>query len=138
MGNLRSHLERPKHVYLVDDDPDDRFLVYEALMQVLPQVNVVEAMNGQHFFEIVEISELTLPSLIILDVNMPRMNGLETLRQIKSTPSLSMVPVVMYSTSEDPLLIKQAYEIGTSTFVTKPKSFNGLIEMISQITTHFL
>ncbi|WP_409017686.1 response regulator [Dyadobacter sp. CY323] len=76
--------------------------------------------------------------MIILDVNMPRMNELETLTQIRSTALLSMVPVVMYSTSEDLVLIKQAYEIGTSTFVTKPKSFDGLIEMISQITTHFL
>ncbi|MCE6989593.1 hypothetical protein [Dyadobacter sp. CY323] len=54
MGNLPSHLEKPRNVYLVDDDLDDRFLVYQALMQVVPKVNVVEAMDGQHFFEILE------------------------------------------------------------------------------------
>ncbi|WP_026632649.1 response regulator [Dyadobacter alkalitolerans] len=76
---------------------------------------------GCIFFEILERDCQPHPSLILLDVNMPRMNGLETLAKIKSIPSLCRVPVVMCSTSEDPLLIEQAYQIGVATFTLNLK-----------------
>jgi CheY-like chemotaxis protein len=131
-------MDMPKRIYLVDDDEDDRFLVREALMQVNPGILVIEAMDGLHLFEIIASADHEFPSLILLDVNMPRMNGLETLAKIKSMPLLSLVPVVMYSTSANPLLIKQSHEGGVAKFITKPTSFEGIIELAGQITNQYL
>jgi CheY-like chemotaxis protein len=64
------------------------------------------------------------------------MNGLETLAKIKSMPLLSLVPVVMYSTSPDPLLIKQSHEGGVAKFITKPSSFEGIIDLPDKSQTN--
>lgn len=131
-------MEQPKHVYLIDDDPDDRYLVCEAFTLVRPQDNIIEAINGHHFFEILDVNKVSVPSLIILDVNMPGMNGLETLKRIRSLILISSIPVVMYSTSESPSLIEQAYQAGASTFIVKPNSFEGLLEMWGAVTSKYL
>lgn len=130
-------MERPTIVYLVDDDPDDRFLMCDSLTQMSPGVVIIEATDGYHFFELIENAQEP-PTLVLLDVNMPRMNGLETLVKIKSTAPLLSVPVVMYSTSGDPLLIKQAYEAGVAAFITKPSSFEGFIDLANALTSNYL
>lgn len=131
-------MEKAKCVYLVDDDDDDRFLICEAIKQVSGKISIIEAKDGLHFFELVDQLEKPALSVILLDMNMPRMNGLETLKKIRSMPALSKIPVVMFSTSADPLLIKQAQLSGIHTFIKKPNSFEGYIDLATRISFLFL
>ncbi|MCF2489313.1 response regulator [Dyadobacter sp. CY347] len=129
-------MEKPKRVYLVDDDPDDRYLVCEALTQVSADITIIEAIDGQHFFELIGDTSPDSPALILLDVNMPRMDGLETLSKIKTKPSLAALPIVMFSTSGNQTLIEQAHREGVTAFFVKPTSFEGYIEFAAIIAGH--
>jgi len=70
------------------------------------------------------------PGLILLDLNMPRKNGLEALREIRAHPLFRRIPVVVLTTSEEEADILQSYEIGVSSFITKPVTFAGLVEVM--------
>jgi CheY-like chemotaxis protein len=133
---LKLLMEKSKRVYLVDDDPDDRYLVCEAFTQVSSDITIIEAIDGQHFFEIIDTSNPDFPALILLDVNMPRMDGLETLGKIMSKPLLAAIPVVMFSTSGNQSLIDQAHQAGVRDFFVKPTSFEGYVEFAAKIASY--
>lgn len=125
-------------IYIVDDDPDDRFLICAALSGIAAEVDIIEAYDGIHLFDLIDQANSLPVALILLDVNMPRMNGLETLEKIKLIPALSSIPIVMFSTSDDASLAKQAYQSGVSAYFTKPSSFEGFIRLANAIKSKFL
>ncbi|TDE10485.1 response regulator [Dyadobacter psychrotolerans] len=131
-------MEKPKTIYLADDDADDRFLIKEAMTQVNPDVNFVEAENGAELLDQIEDPEIPDPSLIMLDMNMPVMNGLETIEAIRINPELDEVPAVMISTSNDPVLAGRAIKSGINKYFIKPNTFKGLIEIVQKVIQKFL
>jgi CheY-like chemotaxis protein len=128
-----------KTIYLVDDDQDDRAFIRQALVHVQPGVEVVEATSGFELLALLQLEAHPLASLILMDMNMPKMSGLETLLRLKSDCLLPEIPVVMISTTANPLYIRKAYEAGVAGFINKPYTLKGFEELASQITTsHFL
>jgi CheY-like chemotaxis protein len=112
-------------ILVVDDDPDDRMIVQDA-MEILDSANLIKfAESGDQALTILETyaSEGHLPSLIVLDLNMPKMNGTETLRVIKNKKEFNGIPVIIYSTSINSLEKEKCMELGADDYITKPISF---------------
>lgn len=106
---------------MVDDDEDDRFLLKDAFESVDKNIVIVEICDGMELIELLNSQNLELePALILMDMNMPRMSGLEALSTIKTDPGLSHIPVIMVSTSSNEDMIKLAYQHGVDSYHTKP------------------
>ena len=123
-----------RRILLAEDDGDDQQLFCEFLSHRKDTVLMPAAENGVELLETLEKAEdEELPDLIILDQNMPKLNGLQTLVAIKNNHRYAQVPVVIYSTYMDDQLIKKSKEAGASLVVTKPMSRQGYHEMMDTI-----
>lgn len=121
-----------KTIFLADDDPDDRLLFQEALKQIDGNSNLAIAEDGEDLMNMLnEVSPQ--PQLIFIDMNMPRKNGFECLKEIRKCEKFKDIPVVVYSTSCQQDAIKKMYEHGASYYICKPDSFNKLIKSIAKI-----
>ena len=96
-----------KFVLCVDDDQDDRLVISEAIRDIDPSLEVIEAKNGIEAYQLLQNAKSTskFPCLVILDINMPMMDGKETLRQIKSDDTLRSLPIVFFTTSANPATV---------------------------------
>ena len=131
--------DRPIHILLADDDEDDRYLVLEAFRQQYPDSRLTMVEDGEELLEFLERRAAyqnvlpDLPDLILLDLNMPRIDGRDVLRQLKQNPSWRHIPVVVLTTSDAQPDIQRSYLDGANSFITKPNNFNGLLH-----TAHIL
>lgn len=116
-------------IYLADDDADDRYLLIEALTSIDPGIKIVETENGQELLAILQSNAVTDGSLIILDMNMPKMNGLETLAILLTLPSLASLRAIMLSTSSNPEMIQFAKQLGAEEYLIKPSTMDGLLDL---------
>ncbi|MDF1851024.1 MAG: response regulator [Verrucomicrobiales bacterium] len=121
---------------MADDDPDDREFVREAFDEcgfegdfryVEDGADLVDYLTHSGRFE--EREEVPVPDLILLDLNMPRMDGKEALAFIKSREELRRIPIVVLSTSDSEEDIRKTYDLGVNSFVTKPSSFDEIVKM---------
>lgn len=130
-------------ILMADDDPDDRMLIKEALDEnKLPNVmHFVE--DGKQLLDYLynrgdyAAKETFRPGLILLDLNMPRIDGREALRVIKSDPQLRRIPVVVLTTSRAEEDIFKTYDLGVNSFVCKPVRFEDLVEVTREIGTYW-
>jgi len=130
-------MDENKTVHLADDDEDDRMLMKEALEEANPGVNVVESEDGKELIENMKSSDDLSETIVVLDMNMPRMNGIETIQAMKEDPELAEVPTIMLSTSDNPDLAKKAIDAGADEFMTKPNNFRALIDIAKKIFSRF-
>jgi len=112
-------------ILLVDDDPDDQFIFADTLDEIAKNVECVTANNGVEAIAYLNTAN-PIPSLIFLDLNMPFMNGFQCLEQIKKDDKLRHLPVIIYTTSDNPTDEKRAKELSASIFFTKPRNFRLL------------
>lgn len=115
----------------VDDDPDDSALFCEAVKQVAPGFVCLVADSAASALEILADKQ-RMPDYIFLDMNMPRMNGLECLRLIKNNHALNHIRVIIYSTASDPLYLKEFKRLGAD-FLAKPDRYETLVQNLSKI-----
>ncbi|MBC8154738.1 MAG: response regulator [Bacteroidetes bacterium] len=129
-------------VMLVDDDEDDRFFIREALEKAVQHVTVVEAEDGEALLNLLHDSDQQkvdeAVSVILLDMNMPRLNGLETVAAIRANPFLAHIPAVMISTTAQPELVADAYAKGINSFIKKPSSYADFGRIAEAIRVCFL
>ena len=131
---MKSH----KTVFIADDDPDDRSFISDAIKEEDTSIDIIEAEDGAELLDIMKQEDIAEPSLIVLDMNMPKMNGLETINAIKANTELSAIPAVMVSTSSDPALSRKAFESGMADFFVKPYNFKGYRDMAHQLIFKYL
>ena len=115
---------------LADDDPEDREIIRDA-MEMIDAGNTIRfADNGEHVLQLlaVEYDMGNIPCLIVLDLNMPRLNGTETLRRLKLDSRFSEVPVIIFSTSINAIEKEKCMQLGAHSYITKPITFNECIE----------
>ena len=114
-----------KKIILADDDAEDRSIIQDA-MELLDAGDVMMfAENGEQLLDLLQRSftELTYPCLIVLDLNMPKMNGTQTLSRLKADKKLNHIPVIIYSTSINPVEKEKCLSLGAHSFITKPISY---------------
>lgn len=124
-------------ILIADDDPDDRLLIKEAFDEANISCRFQTAENGEDLLQQLQsegpyegTSSEPMPQLILLDLNMPLMDGREALKQLKKSPGLRVIPVVVLSTSRSDVDIQITYELGVSSFMTKPDSFPALVDRV--------
>lgn len=111
-------------ILVADDDPDDRAIIQEAMDSLDAGKVLCFAENGEQALSILHTAwhPRHRPSLIILDLNMPRLNGTETLRQLKKDDRFNNIPVIIFSTSINPLEKEKCMTLGAHSYITKPVS----------------
>ncbi|HYE59530.1 MAG TPA: response regulator [Rhodothermales bacterium] len=124
-------------ILLADDDPDDRAFTIRALRQNRLANDVRTVEDGEELMDYLHRrgnytgdGAAPRPDVILLDLNMPRKDGREALEEIKQDPQLRKIPVVVLTTSEAEQDILQTYDLGVNAFVTKPVTFEGLVNAI--------
>ena len=129
-------------VLLVEDDPGSVLITREAfeVSRVPGTLHVVG--NGEQAMDFLhqahEFTGAPRPSLILLDINLPRRSGLEVLAEVKASKLLLTIPVVMLSTSQDEADILRSYQLHANAYIAKPASFDLFAEAIKQVTSLFL
>jgi CheY-like chemotaxis protein len=124
----------PTKILLAEDDPDDvqfffEYLCERADLHLLPPV-----MNGEEVYEYLQkAADGKIPDLIILDQNMPKCNGLQTLSLLKNNAQFENIPVFVYSTYTDAYLVKQSIQLGARSVLEKPVSVEGYHQMMNDI-----
>jgi CheY-like chemotaxis protein len=141
---MHMNLGKPITILMADDDPDDRLLTKEAMEEsrLLNPLHFVEdgeaLMDYLYQREIYSDAKLApRPGLILLDLNMPRKDGRQALKEIKADPDLRQIPVVVLTTSKAEEDILRSYDLGVSGFVTKPVSFEELVEIMKVIAKYW-
>ncbi|MEJ0055658.1 MAG: response regulator [Bacteroidota bacterium] len=119
----------PENVLLVEDDKDDQVFFIEALFEIHSTMLCDVVNNGKEAIETLRKS-VKLPSLIFMDINMPLMNGIECLSELKQNPRTKNIPVVMLTTSENQS--EEAIKLGAKSFIIKPDNSKKLREELSQ------
>lgn len=119
-----------KNILLADDDFEDKSIIQDA-MEMLNAADVMFFANsGLHAWELLEkcYTDNTIPCLIVLDLNMPKMSGAQMLGKIKNDIRFKDVPVIIYSTSINPLEKEKCLSLGAHAYIAKPVSFNESLE----------
>jgi CheY-like chemotaxis protein len=119
--------------FLADDDEDDRMLFLEALAEINPAIECIMARNGSEALHILQDGLFELPDYIFLDLNMPVMNGLKCLLEIKKSGSLKHIPVILYSTAAEKEFTEASLKLGAMDFFVKPANFSGLLKYLLAI-----
>jgi len=127
-------ISRPITILLADDDADDRMLTRDALAESRLANNLKFVEDGEQLLDYLcrrgnyaSPDDSPRPGLILLDLNMPRKDGREALREIKSNPNLRHIPIVVLTTSKAEEDIYRTYDLGVNSFITKPVTFEGLV-----------
>lgn len=126
-------MRTPLTFWLVDDDKEDLDLFREALQVISDRTQLTASIDCVDLLEV--LPQTTLPDVLFLDINMSKKNGLEFLAEIKQHPALKGIPVVIYSTSSHKADIERAYELGAHYYITKPSSFEDIVEVLSLMLT---
>ncbi|WP_266366831.1 response regulator [Tellurirhabdus rosea] len=134
---------KPVHILLADDDEDDRFLTREAFQHHFPVSKMQFVEDGEELMEYLrrtgryENAAHELPELILLDLNMPRKDGREALQEIKMDRQLRHIPIVVLSTSDAQDDIENSYFWGANSFITKPTSYQKLMDVTKAIGSYW-
>lgn len=136
---------KPINILLAEDDPDDRYLISEALDESQLEIRLFIVEDGEELLDYLNHrgkfenrGEWPNPNLILLDLNMPRLDGREALKEIKTSPELRRIPVVVLTTSRAEEDVLRTYDIGISGYIPKPVNFTGLLDVMKAIGMYWL
>ncbi|MES2328881.1 MAG: response regulator [Bacteroidota bacterium] len=131
-------------ILIAEDDADDRFLMQKAIdevgykdvqirfvengVEVLADLNNIKSLKAKNAY----------PKFILLDLNMPKMDGREVLKNLKTDEEFRKIPVIIFSTTKNQLEVKRCYDLGANTYIVKPVNFDSLVETIQHIRTYWL
>ena len=137
---------RPVTILLADDDEEDRELTRDALQDARLANEMRFVVDGQDLMDYLTRTgryadpsvDAPRPGLILLDLNMPKKDGREALAEIKANESLRRIPVIVLTTSKDEEDVFRTYDLGVNSFITKPVTFGGLVEVMRTWTRYWL
>jgi CheY-like chemotaxis protein len=124
---------RYSHLFIIDDDLEDQEIFIEAVKEVSEGIRCSSSTSGEEALHQLAHQSNLPPDLIFLDLNMPKLNGKQVLREIKNIPAAKSIPVIMYSTSFAPRDIDEIKQIGAAHHLLKPSRFNDLCSALNTI-----
>lgn len=136
---------KPIVILLADDDEEDRMLTSDALTESRVTNDLRFVTDGDELLDYLyrrgnfsDAGSAPRPGLILLDLNMPRKDGREALREIKADPELRRIPVIILTTSKAEEDIYRTYDLGANSFITKPVHFDALVEVMKEIGRYWI
>ena len=123
-------------IIYVEDEPDDAFFMERAFRQCAPQVELKILTNGLEAIRF--FKEEFTAGLVLLDLNLPGSSGLDVLREIRAQPLLRLMPVIMYTSSNQTVDVVEAYKRGCSAYLIKPRSLEKLKDLVSAMTEFWI
>ena len=140
---MRRDTPEPIVILMADDDADDRVLARDAMHENRLGNCVRFVEDGQELMDYLNragrytTEDAPRPGLILLDLNMPRKDGRQALREIKGNPELRCIPVVVLTTSKTEEDILRTYDLGANSFITKPVTFEGLVDIVRGLGSYW-
>ncbi|MEP1206853.1 MAG: response regulator [Rhizobiaceae bacterium] len=135
----------PIRILVADDDADDRMLIGDAFEEACLKNPVDFVEDGLELLEYLkhegkyaDLDKDIRPGIILLDLNMPRMDGRTALREIRNDPKLRNIPIVVLTTSKSEEDILRTYDLGVNSFITKPVTFDGLVQVVQILNQYWV
>lgn len=132
-------------ILIADDDADDRYLLETAFIEKGYQEKIEFVDNGVEVLNYLsriqkggDEGRNLYPKFILLDLNMPKKDGREVLREMKANPDFRTIPVIVFTTTKSENEIKRCYELGANTYIIKPVSFDALLSVVENIRSYWL
>ncbi len=136
--------ERRINILVAEDDEDDKLLIIKAFERTIPMENVICVEDGEALLKYLNRTapydvpgSYQIPDIILLDLNMPKKDGLEALAEIKGNEDFKKIPVIIFTTSCNKDDIDITYKLGSNSFITKPGSFEELVKIAEKIQNYW-
>ena len=131
-------MKSSRPIFLVEDDAVDQMLLQRALSALRIKNRLDVASNGEEALELLSRSKgEDRPCLILIDLNMPRMNGFEFLKALRKDESLGMIPVIVLTTSKEQKDVKESYRLGVAGYMAKPVDYLQFVELVKTIDRYW-
>lgn len=131
-------------ILIADDDAEDRMLIMDALKESRLKNKVQYVENGEELLQYLhnkgeysDKKKYPMPGIILLDLNMPKKDGRESLKEIKADKKLRSIPIIILTTSKAEEDIIKTYDLGVSSFITKPVSFSAMVEVMNTLKKYW-
>lgn len=131
-------------ILIAEDDADDRYLLQAAFSEIGYPENIDFVENGVEVLNYLDniyrsnnMEIKALPGFILLDLNMPKKDGREVLKELKQHPVFKKIPVIVFTTTKNEIEIKRCYELGANSYIVKPISFDALLKVIENIRSYW-
>jgi two-component system, response regulator len=125
-------------ILMADDDAEDRMMMADAFAESHLAIPLRFVEDGEQLMDYLfhrgsytDPASAPRPGLILLDLNMPKKNGWKALQEIKNDPTLRHIPIVILTTSKSELDVYRSYDLGVNSFITKPVTLTGLVEVVT-------
>ena len=130
-------------ILIAEDDADDRYLLQSAFQENGFKDVLCFVENGVELIDYLQNSinketEVKMPRFILLDLNMPKKDGREVLKEIKQNVHFKKIPVIVFSTTNNEQEMRRCYELGANSYITKPNSFESLIKTIAALRSYWI
>lgn len=132
-------------IVVAEDDPDDRLLIEDAFEESGTSGEVHFVQDGEELLQYLRreadwssLSGQPLPALVLLDLNMPKLDGREALKKIKGDENLCVVPIVVLTTSKAEEDVQTSYQAGVNSYLSKPRTFEDLIEIVQTLDRYWM
>ena len=136
---------KPIRILVADDDADDRMLIGDAFEEACLKNPIDFVEDGVKLLEYLkhegryaDLDDSVRPGIILLDLNMPRMDGRTALGEIRKDPSLRNIPIIVLTTSKSEEDILRTYDLGVNSFITKPVTFDGLVQVVQVLNQYWV
>ena len=126
-----------KPILLVEDDSVDAMTVKRAVRDLQVNHSIIHSLNGEEAMKYLTSPNMEKPFIILLDLNMPKMNGIEFLKVMKAHPELKTIPVVVLTTSKERQDVLDSFELGASGYMVKPVDYSKFVEILSRVMIYW-
>ena len=126
------------NIIVAEDDSDDRTLLETAFRETGLEVELVFVNNGVELLKLLTAQKRSVaPRVIMLDLNMPKKDGRESLKELKQHPDLKKIPVIIFTTTNNAAEINRCYELGANTYVVKPDTYADLLKVVKHLKNYW-